>query len=311
MREITMNSQAEPNHERERNYLDDFTDRIDGDEYPTDTRRVVHGVDFSGAREAGSKIHVASGTIEDDGLRIERCRSVAEEIDTAARASSLEYLRDFLANERGAVVGLDFSFGVPRRVVDATSWHAFVREFDFESVEEMTDTYVARTRERTDGERTYLKRATDAETGASSPYDFVVSSQTLYGIGNVLRPLALDDRVSVLPMDDPREDRPRLCEIYPAATLRELGVPDERYKNDAKYPEARGRRERIVAGLREAGVTFAEEGIVKRAIEDSGGDALDSVVAAFAVSRALREGRLTDARRSHDERRLLEGHIYV
>jgi len=275
------------------------------------SREVIHGVDFSGARDAGDKVWIASAVVE-GGLHIERCRSVADVLGTAKRVPTFEYLRDFLASEHRAVVGLDFSFGVPRAVTGADTWGEFLREFSFENSEAMVDTYVARTRERTDGERTYLKRATDTETGASSPYGFVVASQTFYGIGDVLRPLVLDDRVSVLPMDGPdaRDDRPWLCEIYPAATLRDLGLPDEKYKNDEKYPGAHSRRERIVAGLREAGVTVADEEIAKRAIADSGGDALDSVVAAFAVFRALRDGRLTATNDPLGER-VPEGHIYV
>jgi hypothetical protein len=289
----------------------DPTDRISDEDSLTDTRRVIHGVDFSGARQAGRKIRIASGVLN-DGLRIERCRSVAETIDTAERGPALEHLRQFLASASGrAVVGLDFSFGVPRRVTDAEDWRAFVRGFDFESVEEMIDTYVGRTRERTDGERTYLKRATDEETGASSPYGFIVASQTLYGIRDVLRPLARNEGVSVLPMDDPGKNEPWLCEVYPAATLRDLNLPDETYKNDAKYSDARSRRERIVSGLREAGLSFAEEGIAETAIADSGGDALDSIVAAVAIARALRENQLTTASGSLDEHRYLEGHIYV
>ncbi|PSP74820.1 hypothetical protein BRC86_04875 [Halobacteriales archaeon QS_3_64_16] len=284
-------------------------DRDDGND-GVDTRQVIHGVDFSGARQAGGKIRIATGVL-DDGLRIERCRSVAETIGTPQRGPALEYLREFLAGERRAVVGLDFSFGVPHELMDAEDWRAFVQDFDFESVEAMTDTYVGRTRKRTDGERTYLKRATDEETGASSPYGFVVAAQTYYGIQDVLRPLARDGRVSVLPMDDPGKSEPWLCEIYPAATLRDLGLPDETYKNDGKYPDARSRRERIVSSLREAGLSFAEEEIVETAIADSGGDALDSIVAAVAIARAFRENRLTAASDSYDDRRRLEGHIYV
>lgn len=275
-----------------------------------DARRVVHGIDFSGARDAGHKIRIATVVVE-NGLRIERCRSVAEIIGTTERDPALDYLRDFSAGEHDAVVGLDFSFGVPRAVTDAGSWHAFCRTFPFESVEAMVDTYVRRTRQETDGKRTYLKRETDTETGASSPYGFLVSSQTFYGIRDVLRPLVRGERVSVLPMGDPRGGRPWLCEIYPAATLRDLGLPDERYKNDDTYSEAPNRRERIVAGLREAGVTFAEEALVETAIDDSGGDALDSIVAAFAVSRALRDERLIAANDALGERRALEGHIYI
>lgn len=138
----------------------------------------------------------------------------------------------------------------------------------------------------------------------------VVSSQTLYGIRDVLRPLVREERVSVLPTDAPDETRPWLCEIYPAATLRELGLLPRKYKNDRKHPEAQRRRERIVAGLREAGVTTPGR-IAERVIADSGGDTLDSIVAVFAVFRALRDGRLPDTGEPLDERHLLEGHIYV
>jgi hypothetical protein len=300
-----------------RNRPSDSADRIDGDDSPADARSIIYGVDFSGARDAGSKIWIASAAVEagGNGLRIERCYPVADAIGTTERAPALEYLREFIARERRAVIGLDFSFGVPRAVADAPDWRAFACDFTFENVEEMVDTYVTRAREYTDGERTYLKRATDAATGASSPYGFVVVAQTLYGVRDVLRPLVCNERVSVLPMDDPSDsndpddERPWLCEIYPAATLRDLGLPNEKYKNDGKYPEARERRERIVAGLRDAGVTVTDD-IAATAIADAGGDALDSVVAALAVFRALDDGRLA-AGTTPDERTGPEGHIYV
>ena len=35
--------------------------------------RRIYGIDFSGAKDAGKKIWIASGTVEQDGLLIEEC----------------------------------------------------------------------------------------------------------------------------------------------------------------------------------------------------------------------------------------------
>lgn len=74
-------------------------------------RARVHGVDFSGARDAGRKVWVASGTMEGGVLRVEDCRR-GDSLPGGGRdiARCLPALVEFIEGERTAGVGLDFPF---------------------------------------------------------------------------------------------------------------------------------------------------------------------------------------------------------
>ena len=266
----------------------------------------VHGVDFSGARRAGEKLWLASATDDGDRLRVDSVRSAAD-VFGPDRETAHAGLREFVRScDADAAVGLDCSFGLPRQVHDAVSWPAFCEWFAtaFDSPDALQGELAERTKRRTGGERTYLKRRTDARTGARSPYHWLVGPQTFYGIRDVVAPLT--DAVSVEPLA-PRREATSLLESYPAATLRALDLPSQKYKDDGTYPDAPTRRATILDGLREWGVAL-DEGLESVVLDDPGGDALDSVVAAVAAARAARadfEVREPDA---YDP---VEGYIYV
>ena len=121
----------------------------------------------------------------------------------------------------------------------------------------------------------------------------------------MLAPLVRDGEVSVLPMQSAKPDRPWVIEIYPAATLDQFGLCHNDYKGDTEA--SRKRRKRNLDGLLEcAGGELRGNGIRATAIEDSEGDALDSLVAAVATFRAVRNGLPPVDEASHPE-----GHIYV
>lgn len=267
----------------------------------------IYGVDFSGAREAGEATWLAEATT-DDGLHVERCRSLADLAGSADRTPALETLVDRLQDADAA--GLDFSFGLPAAVHDCESWPEFVRWFpgEFAGPETMRTRCRERAEYDTDGERSFLPRVTDEPLGASSPYHWLVGHQTFYGVRDVLGPLVTEGAMAVAPMQEPEadDDRPTLCEVYPAATLRSLDAPAERYKDPAAdereaYAE---RRERIVEAL--PGTVTLAPAVRSAALDDEGGDALDAVVAAVATHRAAEDGFATD-REYHP----VEGYIYV
>lgn len=59
-----------------------------------DSRRVVHGVDFSGARDAGKKIWIARGIIQQDVLLITECFKAKDLPDSGRdREQSLKVIR--------------------------------------------------------------------------------------------------------------------------------------------------------------------------------------------------------------------------
>ena len=268
---------------------------------------MYHGVDFSGAAKPADDIWLASATPTTDGLRVEACRSAATAFDASGRDRSvvLASLRDWLADADGPV-GLDVSFGLPRPLLPAVDdWRAFLDwfadAFVGKDAREMQTALKERARESA-ADGVELKRVTDRPTGASSPYSFITRYQTLHGIRDVLAPLVRERGVAVAPMatgDDP------LCEIYPASTLRALGLPDEKYKGGTHEGE-RARRATIVDGLREWGVEL-DDATATTLVEEGGGDALDAVVGTVAVARAVEREFDTNPDR-YDP---LEGYIYV
>ena len=270
----------------------------------------IRGVDFSGGKRPGEDIWIATGHLEADRLRIERCRSAAERFGETDRGPILRALRRALGRSGGAT-GLDVSFGLPAALLPdgIEGWHGATRWF----ADAFADADATGMRERLKssarsmpGEGVELKRRTDRTVGASSPYSFITYYQTLYGIRDVLAPLVESGSVSVPPMDAP--DERNVLEVYPAGTLRRLGTIDTAYKDGADGATAKRREilDRLSGTDAGAIVVDLPASIRDTAVEEPGGDALDSVVAAVATARAARGGFGTE--RPYDGR---EGYIYV
>ncbi|AQL42005.1 hypothetical protein BV210_04410 [Halorientalis sp. IM1011] len=263
---------------------------------------MLHGVDFSGAAQAGHGIWIAEAAVDGDELRIETCESAADRFGVAERTPCLGRLTEFLRTAE--TVGLDFPFGVPAPVHDRDTWAASVEWVATAATDadEFQAECRSRAREATDGERADLRRETDGPVGALCPYGSHVWKQTFYGIRDVLAPLSRADAVAVRPMQDGGEVS--LCEVYPAATLASCDLPAAEYKDGGE--PARDRRRTIVEGLEAETPLVFSQGVRAELIDDAGGDALDAVVAALATYRAREADFEPD--RSWDS---TEGHIYV
>ncbi len=91
----------------------------------------IHGVDFSGAQDAGRRIWISSGLIDRGRLRIMRTLPAFElPAGSRSRDAALAALRSFVQSERGGAVGLDFPFGLPRAIVPEPTWKEFVLAFN-------------------------------------------------------------------------------------------------------------------------------------------------------------------------------------
>jgi hypothetical protein len=97
-----------------------------------------------------------------------------------------------------------------------------------------------------------------------------------------------------------------VIETCPASTLKQAGLyPSYKGRSDA----ARAAREQIVTGLVRRGLLAPLARPLRRlAIENRGGDALDSIVAAAATGRAHRVGTFRDIIPNRSE--LVEGRVY-
>jgi len=281
----------------------------------------VYGVDFSGANDAERNVWLAGGPLTDDGLAIETlgtARSVFPG-DVSGQAETHAALVDWLRDRESAAVGLDFSFGLPSTLLDAvdappTDWPAFLDAFPLADCAD-PDQFEAwgkeRTREATDGDRTFLKRETDGPVGASSPYGFIGSTITFHGVRDVLAPVVRGSDggeavAAAAPMQATAFEPPvTLLETYPAGVLDRLGLQRRNYKGASDEEQAARRRN--LDGLVESTGVVVDDADRETVIGNTGGDALDAVVAAAATWRTVEAGFDYDDGR-YDER---EGYIYT
>lgn len=263
----------------------------------------VHGIDWSGATDAGRRIFVASGVAErgaGGAVRIDACRR-GDELSRSGRgrARAIAAVREFVAGAGASFVGCDFPFAIPRALTRARSWRSFA--LGFERRHPDPEAFRASCRARTGGAEP--RRAADVAARAPfAPSNLRLYRQTWFGIAHFLAPLVRDGLARIVPMEPPEETLPNLVEACPASTLKaaSLSVP---YKGSAPAHEAH--RERIVRFVeREAGVSFASRDLRARLVADAGGDALDSVHAALAAARAAADPRPLRAAHS------IEGRIY-
>ncbi|MDN3514317.1 MAG: hypothetical protein NG747_07950 [Candidatus Brocadia sp.] len=264
----------------------------------------VYGIDFSGAANAGKKIWITGGVIEKGALRIKDCYQ-AEALPGSGneRDKCMAALRDFIMKERTGAFGLDFPFGLPRSMVKEKDWEDFILSFPrhYPSAEEFRKASY-----KTSG-GSELKRITDRECQTPFfPYNLRLYRQTYFGICEVLAPLVRSHSVCVLPMQKAIPGRPWLLEVCPASTLKQehLYFP---YKGRTKSHDTA--RTHILEWIEESCAMSLPRTMRLTILRDHYGDALDSVIAAFAIFRALRD-QATIAT-IDDDAYLIEGYVYI
>lgn len=266
-------------------------------------RTWVYGIDFSGARDAGGRIWIARCSITTGTLNLVDLVQ-AKSLPGSGRARGLSHkaLAEFIGSQEDAICGLDFPFSLPRSLVSRASWKEFVLGFDqdYKGPEDFRD----QSRSRARGKE--LKRATDMESKAPfSPYNLRVFRQTYFGIRDVLAPLVRTNTACILPFQEPLDGKPWVIEICPASTLNKEHVRAP-YKGRTDHRKAA--RRRILESLEEKfRLRIAASVLRSNIIGDMGGDALDSVIAALAASRAFRNSFHIDASLPYQ----IEGWVYI
>ncbi|MGM0590866.1 MAG: hypothetical protein ACQETI_04415 [Halobacteriota archaeon] len=280
---------------------------IPRDEAP---KRIL-GVNFSvKADETGRDTWIADGIVEDGRLHVTDCRCVSDRLDVPPdRMRAISALTAFLGRQpQRCAIGLDFPFGLPTAVVPCTNWTAFVRRFPdwFTMPETLTAVCTVRAELTSNGTETEPPRATDKPLGSIAPYSERLAEETFFGIRDVLRPLVLTDAVRVLPMQAADADRPWLLEVYPAGTLSDLDGQRYRTPEQQQSRDGRPNPNVHVERLREAGVVLDDA--AECAVDSPMSAPLDSILAAYATFRNTRDANNL---RTDDERRAIEGYIYV
>jgi hypothetical protein len=245
----------------------------------------IYGIDFSGALDAGRKIWISLAVIKGDRLEIRNCFRGQSLPNSGRRLHDcLAALVTFIATHKNSIFGLDFPFGIPHTIVEnfgCENWTGFILSFPqkFSSPQEFQ-----RNCKQISGKRE-AKRTTDRESGTPfSPYNLRLFKQTYFGVRSVLFPLLENASASVIPMQEIIDDKPVIMEICPRSTLVKEKIADKKYKGKSK--EHLENRRHILKRLVAKQVAIPKK-LNRVILEDTEGDALDSVIAAFTVGKAL------------------------
>jgi len=245
----------------------------------------IYGIDFSGALYAGRKIWISLAVIKGGVLEIRDCfRGLSLPNSGKRLHDCLMALVTFIASHKNSIFGLDFPFGIPCKITEnfgCETWTGFIFSFPekFSSPQEFQ-----RNCKQFFGRRE-AKRTTDRESHAPlSPYNLRLFKQTYFGITEVLYPLLKNASACVIPMQEIIADKPLILEICPKSTLVKEQIAHNKYKGKSK--EHLGNRRHILRQLTENHVQIPKN-LSRLILEDTEGDALDSIIAAYTVGKSL------------------------
>ncbi len=208
--------------------------------------RLVVGVDFGAPRRAADQrrkiLAVSAISVRPAHYRIEKTALNARLFANDPPGWTAEELTDALLEHPARVVGFDFPFCVPHKLLEAPdfasdvgyphgafrSWRPFnawiAERLPFRDPIDYAP--FAAWRNPDARARLWTKRATDLATGAQPPLkDLVQATFQMTLLGNaLLAKLAASKRYRVLPFDEESGGAGELIEVYPRATLRAMGL---------------------------------------------------------------------------------------
>lgn len=249
----------------------------------TEGRRRIYGVDFSGSKTACRKIWVSEGVVVDDGvLVVDACYPISNMVAGESKNidSCLHALRSLIVNSKNGMFGMDFPFSLPHQLLFSRDWVSFVHDFAvrYLSAEQF------REKMRSLAPDKELKRLTDVEVKAPfCVYNLRLYRQTYFGIRDILRPLVIEDSARILPMQEASCDKPCLIEVCPASRLKKEGLYIPYKGRSSRESEA---RKYILEEMLDRGIRISSQ-VCNSVLENTDGDALDSLIAAFATSKAV------------------------
>ncbi len=265
--------------------------------------RHIFGVDFSGARDAGKAIWIAQGMRRRGTFEIATCRPLGA--GGGASKSPVECCAELvalIATNPAAIFGFDFPFSLTRDLIPDARWEDWVLAFPHRFV--TADAFRAECRRRTNGREP--RRATDV--AAKTPwgcFNLKLYRQTYYGIGHLLHALVRDRCAAVVPMQPPAAGLAWVVEVCPASFLKsaQLYWP---YKG-ATLARRQARSDILRAMVERGWLRALAPDIETIALENAGGDALDSIIAALATHRVV-AARVVRA--AADPLEAIEGRVY-
>ena len=302
----------------------------------------VCGVDFSGASKSGKTAWLADFEVDwsKGNLRLAALAPLGRLAGSDERVRVCEYLAEAISSSSNTLWAMDFPFALPIEL-GGRDWHAQLDMVaSFETDPGRNDAAAVFGRHLSTHARQVMKagrirRKTDIET--STPFDsyhYRIIYQTFHGMRDVLLPLTESAATAVLPFQycNLASASRVVVESCPASFLKRWNLPHSRYKQTGckpPNPVHRANRSEILRGVHALPEVLCEDRVLGGAgkprmrvpskfaisehrrrviMKDSGGDALDAVLAGLGGWRAFYGTNHGDVMR--DQRYCFEGRVY-
>lgn len=276
---------------------------------PLKSPRRLLGIDFSvDSKKAAYYSWLTSVDVSSTGAPISvSCQPLAALLPQGklSREAAMEGLVRYLSRQNNVFVGLDAAFSLPLATMETvTDWRSWVTTFS--TVDKTPEAFRASCQEK--AQKKEVKRHTDklAKT-PFSPYNLRLYRQTYYACSLVVAPLLSTKQYAIYPFDKLSDDKNWLAEICPASTLKALGLYLTGYKQ--KSEAGKQARQHIIKLLAERYELPLSAETEQQLVDNHGGDALDSLVAAVALLQAIQNPELLNGDRLPREARQVEGWV--
>jgi Protein of unknown function (DUF429) len=273
----------------------------------------VLGVDFSGARLAGKTAWMSEISVDRDRLTLRSLANLETRSKSAERGHVMRWLVGAIGDSKHALWGIDAPFGLPVELFGKRqNWRAqldFVSTWKGDAI-----TWGRHLAQRSLAEFGVMHVRRETDRVMRTPFDcyhYRIVHQTFHAMRDVLLPLTHQRTTAVIPFDYARlEGAERVViEACPSSTLLRLGLPRRGYKQPEGgkiTPDRRKVRKRILEELSRH-VTL-EASHVQVMVNDPGGDAMDSVLAAVGAFESFANTDHTTL--ANDRRAVREGWVF-
>ena len=250
-------------------------------------RHCFVGVDISGGAKPEkttwlTKIRVANGVVPTVEISASLAQLPSERSALLHKTNPFLKLFEWIIQDAEAIIGIDASFSIPKALfTKEADWESWVMALP--SSYPTADDFKEKCQAQANGKE--LKRQTDIEAKTPfSPYNLRHYKQTYTTLREVIRPVLMAGKASVLPFQPVAMGKPWMVESCPASILKRLGWDKVAYKGTQESHQF-AREALLQQALKQFFVSVPVE-IQQAYITNKTGDALDSFLIAWHLTQA-------------------------
>ena len=269
------------------------------------------GIDISGGAKPEkttwlTRIRVEHGVVPTVEVSASLAQLPSERSALLHKTNPFLKVFEWIVQDPEAIIGIDASFSLPKALFSKEAdWETWVMAFP--SSYATADEFREKCQTQANGKE--LKRQTDIEAKTPfSPYNLRHYKQTYTTLREVLRPVLMAGKASVLPFQPVAMRKPWIVECCPASILKRLGWDKTPYKGTQESHQFT-RAALLQQALKQFFVNVPLE-IQQAYLTNKTGDALDSFLIAWYLAQAWQANQSQFIQPSPSTIQALEGNVF-